>query len=146
MTRHCGRRSRYHDYDGPYKPLPRPQGRSTVPRTVRDEARGWWVGGEWIEQPSPQESFKDEQRSQLSPIVIDDDNGSECYKVPPPAPQTSSAPRGPQTQRVAPAGKPTRVHFDFNDSEQTVPWAMKRDDNLSYQVRSHRKLETSSDA
>jgi hypothetical protein len=136
MTRHSGRRSRYHDYDGPYKPLPRPQGCSTIPRIVREEAHGWWVGGEWIEQSPPQRSFKDEQRSRPLPIVIDDHNGSECYEVPPPAPQTGNASRGPQTQRVTPAGKHTGVHFDFNDSEQTVPWAMKRDDNLSYQVRS----------
>ncbi|KAF2623912.1 hypothetical protein BU25DRAFT_170428 [Macroventuria anomochaeta] len=123
MARYAAIRQRPYDYDEPYKPLPRPRGGSAVPTTTKQEACGWWVGGEWIEQPPPK-SYNPEQRSRLSPIIIDNGDDSDCYEVPPPAPQTAKASRASRSGRV----------FDFNNSEQALTWAIRRDDNQKYQV------------
>lgn len=118
MTRHAGRRQRPYDYDEPYNRLPRPQGASASP--TKQDAQGWWVGGEWVEAP-PGKSSQYDQRSRLSPIVIDDDDDTDCCEVPPPASRTS------HTDRNVDA-------FDFNDGGQNVPWATSAHHGRRYDV------------
>lgn len=132
MTRYGGRRSRYEDYDQPYNPLPRPRGGSAVPTSLKEEARGWWVGGEWIERHPPRRSLQKQQPSRSSPIVVEDDDNSDCYEVPPPAPQTSQS---RSARRSTPLSEQAQVRFNFNDVEQAVPWSTKPDNGLCYQVR-----------
>ena len=124
MTRYSGRRQKPHDYDEPYNPFPRPRDGSSMPTTVQHEARGWWVGGEWIEPPRPQRSYTRGQSSRVSPIVIEDDADSDCYEVPPPAPQGVKAHQG---MRIDPAVGASQGHFDFNDNEHALPWASRPD-------------------
>lgn len=118
MTRHAGRRQRPYDYDEPYNPLPRPRGASALP--TKQDAQGWWVGGEWVEAP-PGRSSQYDRRSRLSPIVIDDDDDSDCCEVPPPASRTSHAGRSVEA-------------FDFNDGGQNVPWATSAHHGRRYEV------------
>ncbi|KAF2997335.1 hypothetical protein E8E13_003152 [Curvularia kusanoi] len=106
MARHNSRRRRKDDCDEPYNPLPRPRGFLAAPASLQHGAQGWWVGGAWIEPPAP----KYEQRSLLSPIVIDKSEDSDCYEVLPP------------TQSVKPSPMPQSAPFDFNNGEQTLPW------------------------
>jgi len=124
MARQAGRRQRPRDYDEPYNPLLRPRGGSALPA----DARGWWVGGEWIEGPTEKSSACN-QRNRLSPIVIEDDDASDCYEVPPPVSRASHAGRGAET-------------FDFNDSSLDVPWATESHHGRTYEVsRDPRTIE-----
>ncbi|KAJ8107052.1 hypothetical protein OPT61_g9132 [Boeremia exigua] len=108
------------NYDEPYNPLPRPKGGLAIPSFTQHGVQGWWVGGEWIEQPRPKHS-KHKQRSHVSPVVIDDDTDSDCFEVPPPVPQRANT------------GHPSqRTQFDFNNSEQAVPWAPSHPEIADY--------------
>lgn len=106
MARYSSIQRRPYDYDGPYDPLPRPRGSTIVPTASKHGAQGWWVGGEWVE--SPQIPSRHEQRGRSSPKSGD----SDCYEVPPPTAQNANASRVSQN-----------THFDFNNSEQALPWA-----------------------
>jgi hypothetical protein len=118
MARHAGRQRRPRDYDEPYSPLPRPRRGSVLP--AEPDARGWWVGGEWIEAATEQSSTCN-QRDCSSPIVIEDDDASDCYEVPPPVSRASPACRAAGT-------------FDFNDGSLGVPWATEIHHRRKYEV------------
>lgn len=118
MARHANRRQRPRDHDGPYKPLPRPRGGSALP--IKPDARGWWVGGEWIEAPDTTSSTYN-QRNCLSTITIEDNDASSYH-------ETQSA-----TLRATHTGQGAGT-FDFNDSGLDVPWATKTQHSRTYEV------------
>ena len=118
MARQAGRRQRTRDYDELYNTLSRPRGGSALP--AKPDAQGWWVGGEWIEAATEKFSTCN-QRGRLSPIVIEDNDASECYEVPPPVSRASHAGRAAAT-------------FDFNDSSLGVPWATESHHCRTYKV------------
>jgi hypothetical protein len=138
MSRRGGKCKLPHDYDAPYNPLPRLRGGQVVPTSGEQESRGWWVGGEWIEQPPPRKAFECENGGRISPIIIEDDTDSDCYEVPPPAPQGAKSYGGSRnnSKPAVRAGGPVKAHFDFNDGEQPLPWARQADDSTGYQVSS----------
>ncbi|KAF3042780.1 hypothetical protein E8E11_002963 [Didymella keratinophila] len=124
MARHAGRRQRPRDYDEPYSTLPRPRGGSALP--AEPDAGGWWVGGEWIEASTCN------QRNRLSPIVIEDDDESDCYEDSLPVSRASHAGRGAGT-------------FDFNDSGLDVPWATGSQHGRTGRTREPRSFIDSAD-
>ncbi|KAF9697542.1 hypothetical protein EKO04_004109 [Ascochyta lentis] len=135
MARYGCRRQRHKVHDEPYNPLPRPRAGPAVPPAAEQQARGCWVGGEWIEQPRPQKPAASKHYSRQSPVVFDGDStGGDCFEVPPPAPQRAKAYRGkPVVSACGPAG----VHFDFNDYDNTLPWTSKPVEETScHQARS----------
>ncbi|KAF3035343.1 hypothetical protein E8E12_006774 [Didymella heteroderae] len=118
MAGDAGRRQWPRDYGEPYNSLPRPRGGSAFP--TKPDAQGWWVGGEWIEAPPERPSTYD-RGSRASPVIIEDDDASDCYEMPPPVACISHAGRG--------AGA-----FDFNDGGQDVPWAMRAQHGRTYEA------------
>lgn len=123
MTRATCKKRRYYDYDEPRGLLPRPKRSSAIPPISQNGARGWWVGGEWIEErPAP--SLKREYRTRVSPVVISDDEDSDCLEVLPPIAQNANA------SRASPG-----THFDFNDCQQTLPWAKTPNERSCRAVR-----------
>lgn len=124
MTKYHSKRHRQYDYDEPYMSLPRPKGVSAIPSSAQHGIQGWWVGGEWIIQP-PLKNSRHEQRSRLSPIVVEDDEDSKQVEVPPPILQRPIAGQASQN-----------AHFDFNNSDQAVPWARRPDGIICGKVRS----------
>jgi hypothetical protein len=118
MARHAGRRRRPRDYDEPYSPLPRPRRGSVLP--AEPDARGWWVGGEWIEALTGKSSPCN-QRNRLSPSFIEENDASDCCEVPPPVLRAGHAGRGART-------------FDFNDNGPDAPWATTSQHGRTYEV------------
>ncbi|KAH6621891.1 hypothetical protein C7974DRAFT_414573 [Boeremia exigua] len=108
--------------EDPYDLLPHRSG-SAIPSSTQHEAQRWWVGGELVDRTLPKYSQHD-QRGRHSPVVISDDD-SGGYEIPHPVPQ------------VAGVGQASRsARFDFNNSEQTVPWAERPHSGSLYKPRS----------
>jgi hypothetical protein len=104
MARYGSKGRRPYDYNDPYDPLPRPTGPRAILTASQHGAQGWWVGGVWIEPPQ----IRRQQRGHPSPKSED----SDCYEVPPPIKQNFNIGRVSQS-----------TQFDFNNSEQALPWA-----------------------
>ena len=106
MARYSSNGRRPYGYGDPYDPHPRPTGSTAVPTTSQHGAQGWWVGGVWID--TPQMPSRRQYPIRSSPKSED----SDCYEVPPPTVQNANASRVSQN-----------TQFDFNNSEQALPWA-----------------------
>ena len=119
MARYSSKGRRPYNYSDPYNPLPRPAGSTAIPTASQHGAQGWWVGGVWMEPPRRIPSIY-EQGGRSSPKSED----SDCYEVPPPTAQNANAGRASQN-----------THFDFNNTEQALPWAAPLQQRSFHAVR-----------
>jgi hypothetical protein len=125
-------------WEEPYRSLPRLRGSQRTDSFRGRESKGWWVGGEWIEAPHSHGILKGEHRSSRYPIIIeDDDDDSDCVLLSPPPPQARQTYRESRkdAKGVAPHDRSVSARFDFNTSEQPLPWTTKPDVTTSFQVR-----------
>ncbi|KAJ4309008.1 hypothetical protein N0V94_009123 [Neodidymelliopsis sp. IMI 364377] len=125
-------------WEEPYRRLPRLRGSHGTGSFRGRESNGWWVGGEWIEAPHSHGILKGEHRSSQYPITIEDDEDNDCFPISPPRPQARQTYRESRkdAKGIAPLGRTVNARFDFNTSEQPLPWTTKPDVTTSSQPRS----------